>query len=188
LIGNDLVYIPGWSESAPHRHQRFKDKLFLPSEQELLKSLPVWGEPLLWSMKEATYKLVFRTEPSYRYAPKSLRTSVQDLSADRIDGLVNYKDAEFLTQSWRAESYIHTIALPIEQQALFDQVRTLIAPRKRDSSDYQLAISKSEALEIVKDNAGIPHFKGTRKSNSCVSISHDEDRIAYAWLMGYTNE
>lgn len=189
MIGNDLVYIPGWAKSGSKRHQRLKDKLFLASEQQLVKELPDFGESLLWSMKEATYKVVFRKETSYRYAPKSLSTSIHEISENRIEGRVKYNNADFYTESWIAENYIHTIALPSERKALFDQVKILVASRKRNQSDYKLVISDTEVLEIVKDELGIPRFKGIwQRQDSCVSISHDNDRIAYAWLRGYTNE
>ncbi len=182
MIGNDLVHIPGWSKPEGNRHQRFLNKLFLPAEQHLLKELPAFGEPLLWSMKEAAYKLMFRREAAYRFAPKSFFTRLNSTEVKNLEGVVIYGASRILTQTQISGDYLHTIALAEEDRLLFGNLGVRLAYRNRDERDYQLQVNKSDRLLILKDEHGVPKLP---YPDSFVSISHDGDKIAYVWIRGY---
>lgn len=176
------MFIPGWSRPNGHRYQRFLNKLFLPDEQEAIQDLPNFGEPLLWSMKEAAYKLIYRQSATYSYAPKSLATRINLIETDRAEGEVRFRTLRIITRTQFLGDYLHTMALAKEDSHKFKKLESIIAQRRKDESDYLLPVNKNEFLSIVKDEQGVPQLD---YPDSLVSISHDGDKIAYAWIRGY---
>ena len=185
MIGNDLIYLPGWSKPDPERQRRFRNKLFTESEQLLLNSLPEYGEALLWSMKESAYKLVFRSNPSPRFAPKSLVAHIESLGVGQISGVVSFESSGFNTLSHISNDFLHTIAVPSGYEHCLEKVGKHFSDRQRNQSDYRFEDPDGNEMIITKDEFGIPRFDNEPAiEDSYVSISHDASRIAIAWVRG----
>lgn len=108
---------------------RFLDKLFSKSEQQyiLLAARPeemVW---LLWSMKEAAYKIYNKVTGIRSFAPLKLRCKINRLNATTCQGEVQVDEILYHTASSIAPGdYVHSIAAGISTS--LPKVRTTLLP------------------------------------------------------------
>lgn len=83
MIGNDIIDLVQSRKESNWRRRGFVSKLFDEQEQLLIVNSPdpeivVW---LLWSMKEAAYKIWNRQTGIRKYIPLKLRCSVHKRSS-----------------------------------------------------------------------------------------------------------
>ncbi|MFD2288962.1 4'-phosphopantetheinyl transferase superfamily protein [Pedobacter petrophilus] len=122
MIGNDLVDLDLAKMQSNWRRKGYLDKIFTPAEQELINTSngadeTVW---ILWSMKEAVYKIHNRITGVRNFAPTSLACCLTQ-SNDKITGLVCIGDQIYFTETTTSASYVHTIAAP-----LFNQLSNIV--------------------------------------------------------------
>lgn len=132
MLGNDIVDMKDERNLNRSGQKRFLDKLFTPSEQQLIATsdMPdhmVW---VLWSIKESAYKVINRSTGIRSYAPLSYEVQLKSalikgklkvFSLKIMDGK-NVSDVEFLDSSITvsglklfaktlvAENFIHSLA------------------------------------------------------------------------------
>ncbi|MGF6930738.1 phosphopantetheinyl transferase (holo-ACP synthase) [Chitinophaga sp. W2I13] len=178
MIGNDIIDLRAAAmESRIHR-KGFLEKLFLPEEIRMIRNAaaPAVLTWLLWSCKEAAYKIVNRNTCERRYAPQRFMCQVeQDVTSDMIagnyTGTVVYEQHTYYYQSFITDHYIHTCAAtnprPVQDAAVFI--------KQVAGEDYlnfmQEVLSPQEFF--YKDDHGIPyilHRENGRRSP--VSVSH----------------
>ena len=155
MIGNDVVDL--WQSRQESNWQRkgFLEKLFTAEEQLLIKchlnhEMMVW---MLWSMKEAAYKIYNRETKIREYIPKKLVCSNINFATNSgIQGQVNCYENQYYTKTYLNNDYIHTIA-----------ANTL--------EDLKNAI-EIENKNIIKDEYGIPYLRILPDKFQDVSISH----------------
>ncbi|MBC9932216.1 4'-phosphopantetheinyl transferase family protein [Chitinophaga qingshengii] len=109
MIGNDVVDLSLAATESNWRRRGYLDKVFSPEEQQLIAEatdpdMMVW---MLWSAKEAAYKMVHRATRRRTYAPQ--RYQVQ-LSGER-KGLVQYDSQLFFFRTSVNDSLLHTVAV-----------------------------------------------------------------------------
>lgn len=111
MIGIDLVDLKQAKQDSNWQRKGYLSKIFTSEEQELIynyqdPNVMVW---LLWSMKEAAYKVWSRTTGQRIYAPTSLLCgSIQHLNV--VSGDVTHPQGKYFTQSNLKEDYLYTIA------------------------------------------------------------------------------
>ncbi|WP_051229662.1 4'-phosphopantetheinyl transferase family protein [Psychroserpens burtonensis] len=179
MIGNDIVDLKysstGWVRP------RFLDKVFTLKEQALIFSSEhqhqtVW---LLWSMKEAAYKIHVRQFGERFFNPTRL---VCDLIS-KEKGLVRIDDNCYFTESTVTEDYVYTVAKQDQNQ----EVCTSIFETKKEEYTIQSNVLKQQLLKsisqiekidrdvlsIKKTDLGIPEvFVNSVKLPKPISLTH----------------
>ncbi|WP_286971740.1 4'-phosphopantetheinyl transferase superfamily protein [Flavobacterium sp. UBA4854] len=153
MIGNDIVDLAQSRIESNWQRKGFIEKLFTADEQLLIKNyaepeIMVW---LLWSMKEAAYKIYNRHTKIREFSPKKLSCSLESLTSQNTSGRVICDKGIYHTKTFLSLENIHTIA--VDNQKNINNVIEVQNP------------------EIVKDENGIPYLK-TLNSLQDISISH----------------
>ncbi|MEO7976861.1 4'-phosphopantetheinyl transferase superfamily protein [Flavobacterium sp.] len=155
MIGNDVVDLWQTRHESNWQRKGFLEKLFTNQEQLLINhhsdpEIMVW---LLWSMKEAVYKIYNRETKIRAYIPKNLVCSnISFLNNNSIHGQVNCNENRYYTKSYLDNDYIHTIAT-------------------NTPGDLNNAV-EIENKNIKKDEYGIPYLQMLPDKLHDVSISH----------------
>jgi len=179
MIGNDIVDLKHISSNW--KRPRYLDKVFTEKEQVLISSAEhqhqlVW---LLWSMKEAAYKVHVQQFGERFFNPKRLEC---ELMPDN-KGLVIIDHNTYFTVSTTTENYVYTIA----RIDLKEDLNTAVF--KSEDSSYSLqsmvlkenflkSISETQDLQynmlhIKKTDIGIPQlFNNSKKLPIDFSLSH----------------
>lgn len=111
MIGNDIVDLKVAERESNWKRKGYLHKIFTQEEQMLILSGPdpqvmVW---LLWSMKEAAYKIYSGRNGTRSFAPTKLCCEVFNLSLNHSNGLVRMEGTVFFTESTLDDHLIHTI-------------------------------------------------------------------------------
>ena len=155
MIGNDVVDIIQSRQESNWQRKGFLQKIFTTQEQLLILNasdpeIMVW---LLWSMKEAAYKIYNRQTKIREYIPKKLVCKIISQHDNAVFGQVICCENTYFTKTTLSKDIIHSIA-----------THTL-----RDLNN----VTEIERKEIYKDDNGIPHLlNSTLNKFQDVSISH----------------
>lgn len=155
MIGNDVVDL--WQSRQESNWQRkgFLEKLFTNQEElfihhHLDPEIMVW---LLWSMKEAAYKIYNRETKIRSFIPKDLICSnLSFTSQNCIHGQVHCHGYQYYTKTYLDNEHIHTIAA-------------------KKLNDLGNAV-EIENKNILKDQHGIPYLQISPGKFQDVSISN----------------
>lgn len=153
MIGNDIIDLAQSRIESNWQRKGFIEKLFNDEEQLLIQNyaepeIMVW---LLWSMKEAAYKIYNRQTKIREFSPKKLVCAIESLDINNSFGKVICDKNIYYTKSKLSTESIHTIAV-----SNFENINNVI---------------EIENKEIIKDENGIPFLK-TTNSLQDISISH----------------
>ena len=181
MIGNDIVDLKVASLESNWKRPRFLDKVFSPKEQSLIKhsenqSQMVW---LLWSMKEAAYKIYVQQCGERFFNPKKLKCEL----ISKNEGLVTFNGNQYLTKSELSHLFINTFAylestkttithnFKIENTSYKTQSLTVKQTLLKHFSETNALSIKN--LEIKKDKNNVPKlfYNNTEQSNA-ISIAH----------------
>ncbi|MBS0031992.1 4'-phosphopantetheinyl transferase family protein [Chitinophaga sp. 22321] len=185
MIGNDIVDLALAAQESNIHRRGFIDKLFLLHEKEMIAtasqpSVMVW---LLWSCKEAVYKIVHRATGERKFAPWEfacrLSSSYDDegtlpremsgrfmvSSPASMSGIVVHQEQTYYFQSRIIHDYIHTYAAV--SPLLLAQMRVF-------AGSYAVAPSiLPSAAVLYKDESGIPYILDRETGIvTPVSLSH----------------
>jgi phosphopantetheinyl transferase (holo-ACP synthase) len=189
MIGNDIVDLKIAALESNWKRPRFLDKVFSKQEQSLIinseiQSQMVW---LLWSMKEAAYKIYVQQYGERIFNPKKLTC---ELISTR-EGSVNFNGNQYVTKSEIGDDFVNTMAYSEEPNT------TIIHRFKIEDTSYKtqshavkqkLLKSFSELkkiplknLEIKNDKNSVPRlFHNGIKQSFSFSIAHHGFYGAYA--------
>lgn len=186
MIGNDIVDLKQASIDSPKnfkglRWKRFLNKIFTEEEQGFIEDSKnqfetVW---LLWSMKEAAYKIHVRRYEKRTFNPKKLKCEIYY----RIRGKVTIDDHDYYTASQINKDYIYTTAtseqnitpisdcLRLEDLAYENQYK--VARSEALFRFSKLKNTPINSLEIIKNKEGVPYlFIDGKKQDNSLSITH----------------
>ncbi|MBS7253620.1 4'-phosphopantetheinyl transferase family protein [Flavobacterium branchiicola] len=152
MIGNDVIDLAQSRIESRWQRKGFLEKIFTPDEQQLVKihqdqEIMVW---LLWSMKEAAYKIYNRQTKIREYSPQKLSCTINSVHENEASGQVICNENIYYTKTVISSESIHTIAV-----CLFKDINSIIEVKEEG---------------IVKDKYGIPYLK-TSSSNTLKNIS-----------------
>ncbi|WP_313265744.1 4'-phosphopantetheinyl transferase superfamily protein [Sphingobacterium sp.] len=138
MIGNDIVDLVQSKKDSNWRRRGFINKIFSENEQLLIansddQEIVVW---LLWSMKEAAYKIWNRETGSRKYAPIKLLCSFVERSCGTAVGEVVCAENRYYTKTIVCPDFIHTIAVKV--------------------LDHLEHVVEIKRCTIVKDSFGLP--------------------------------
>jgi len=155
VIGNDIIDLELANRESDWRRRGFLDKIFTDTEQDIILTheMPesmVW---ILWSMKEAAYKIFNRQYGIRAYIPLLLRCAQPEIHNQVLFGKVYFEENIFYTKTLVSDECIDTIA-----------VRTTEDLSKIKTIDNFTQINKSK---------GLPEFYDLETNEyRPVSISH----------------
>ena len=155
MIGNDVIDMLQSRRESNWRRKGFVEKLFTPSEQLLLSQTSdpetmIW---LLWSMKEAAYKIYNRQTRIREYIPQKLACSIISKNEHYVTGKVICLENVYYTKTMISKDHLHTVAV--------------------SSSDHLNNVIEIEKKNIIKDKNGIPFLsQPSLHILKDVSISH----------------
>lgn len=154
MIGNDVIAILQSRQESNWQRRGFVQKLFTPEEQLLISRAPnpemmVW---MLWSMKEAAYKIYNRQTQIRAFIPQKLACCVTLQDHNLVTGNVICSGNVYYTKTTLSEDCIHTIAVNMP-----DNLNNVI---------------EIERKSIIKDKNGIPYLLTSQNKIQDVSISH----------------
>ena len=154
MIGNDVIDILQSRKESNWQRKGFIDKIYTLGEQSLIShavnpEMMVW---MLWSMKEAAYKVYNRQTKIREFNPKKMVCSITSQSHNHYKGNVICSGNIYHTQTILSSENIHSIAV-----CHFDDLNKVI---------------EIENKAILKDKHGIPHLSFPKNTIQEVSISH----------------
>jgi phosphopantetheinyl transferase (holo-ACP synthase) len=164
MIGNDVIDRVQSRLESNWKRKGWLDKLFTASEQRDITQaadpeLWVW---LLWSMKEAAYKVYNRTTGLAAFMPLQLRCSNITFSEGKVTGTVCVKEEGYYTQSLVTTDFIHTISGP---QNNLGQATVCLEHREK------VTRRQSQKHYFFKDAAGMPYL-AERASGRVHTVSY----------------
>lgn len=155
MLGNDIVDLQLAAKQSNWRRKGYLQKIFTSQEQELISNAidqdqMVW---LLWSMKEAAYKIVNIEMGERFYRPSSFECFL-DLSQSSCKGKVVFEKFNFETVSEMTEDYINTTATSEHKRKLefyfFHNPATYIEDFNK--LPHKFSLTKNEAnLPTIQD-------------------------------------
>ncbi|TCD10197.1 4-phosphopantetheinyl transferase family protein [Pedobacter frigidisoli] len=136
MVGNDIVDLQLAKVQSNWQRKGYLEKVFNENERLLISSAEnpdviVW---LLWSMKEAAYKIHNRVNGIREYAPKKLNCFIVP-KVDLTRGRVNIDGAVYFTKSSINSAYLHTISSSIQHQ--IDAIKISIYEFPNHPSKYK---------------------------------------------------
>lgn len=113
MIGNDVIDLQQSRIESNWQRKGFIEKLFTDAEQQLIKGhhdpeIMIW---LLWSMKEAAYKVYNRQTKIREYIPKKLLCSINIVNDFQAQGFVFCNGNKYYTKTEITSENIHTTAV-----------------------------------------------------------------------------
>lgn len=155
MIGNDVIDILQSRVESNWQRKGLVQKIFTPEEQLLIAHDPepeilLW---LLWSMKEAAYKIYNRQTKIREYSPKKMVCSISSKDVSYSTGKVTCQENIYYTKTTIAQDVLHTIAVT--------------------SPDNLNKVIEIERKDIIKDHNGLPYLSNPISNIlQDVSISH----------------
>ncbi|MFD2903985.1 4'-phosphopantetheinyl transferase family protein [Sphingobacterium anhuiense] len=138
MIGNDVIDLQQSRQESNWQRKGFLEKLFSEEEQCFIANssdpeIIIW---LMWSMKEAAYKILNRQTKKREFIPKKLICKILSQTCFSATGQVFYIGNIYHTRTFLADDFIHTIAV-------------------NDLEDLDLVV-EIDKKEMLKDINGIP--------------------------------
>jgi phosphopantetheinyl transferase (holo-ACP synthase) len=143
LIGNDIVDLALAAQQSNWKRKGYLHKIFTAEEQLcIMKSTSpdqmVW---LLWSMKEAAYKIHSRKKGIRNFAPTALVCHSIRIIKGKVEGAVTIDGENFFTASTLDEEKIHTLCASGKEE--IKQIKIILtAPEKRSLLNEHLKIER----------------------------------------------
>lgn len=191
MIGNDIVDLIQAAQDSNWKRPRFLDKVFTVEEQQLIGNAKnqhqlVW---LLWSMKEAAYKVHVQQFGKRFFNPKRLVCEL----ASETSGIVKIDEEIYFTTSTITNDYIYTVAT-LEASKVFKSKCFEV-----ENSNYhfeskglkmkfleivsKLKKTSIEELQIRKNAVGVPRlFQNNLAIDNGFSFTHHGRFSAWSML------
>ncbi|NAS30600.1 4'-phosphopantetheinyl transferase superfamily protein [Flavobacteriaceae bacterium R38] len=183
MIGNDIIDLKQAARESNWRRRGYLDKIYTDEEQqEIYSSInPEKHLWILWSIKEAAYKIVNRHTGKRFYNPKKLISKLIHTDGNVVEGQVFYEESCFLTHSEITDSYVHTVAVEKDTCHLNCTISSIDLISSSSTNDLIKRVFKSSEFQIYKDENLIP-FLSKENSNAKipVSVSHHGEYISLA--------
>lgn len=138
MIGNDVVDLQAASRESNWRRKGYLQKVFATAERQMIACSEepdtlIW---LLWSMKEAAYKIDSKMTGIRSFAPASLLCQNVVIEAGYATGTVLYNKKIYFTESELNVTHIHTIAA--QSQSRLSTITREFYQYPRNNFDYHL--------------------------------------------------
>lgn len=180
MIGNDLVDLAQAAGESNWKRRGYLDKICHTREQRLIfgdqqPDRMLW---LIWTMKEAVYKIVSRKAQLREYRPLAFTCSPMVINAHGATGTVSYGNDTYFIRSSTNNDRIHTLAAAVEEQ--MDRVQFCYLS---NTKVYRQQFNETYPdFHLRKHPSGLPELIHTATGNShAVSLSHHGRFLAIAY-------
>lgn len=148
MIGNDVVDLALAKAESNWQRNGYLNKIFTTKEQNLIYSaqnptLMVW---ILWSRKEAVYKIIRQENGTRGFYPLRIENS------DYKSGIVVFEEQLFYTKTTIDENFIHSIAL--QNQAFNRVVELSNTTSLYKKNEIPYLIEKNRVVNLSKSHHG----------------------------------
>jgi len=171
VLGNDVVDLKQASIDSNWQREGYLRKIYTVQEQELILDAeqPATMLWLLWTMKEASYKVLNRLTGVRNYSPLSYVCMNLVIRDTDVSGMVTAGNYSLYIKAEITEEMVHSAAMLREE--LLDQ---LIIHHLCNSSHYMDDFNLSCAgYRLTKDSTGLPQITNLLTSvTSEASVSH----------------
>ncbi len=180
MLGNDIVDLSKANAESNWKRKGYLAKLFNEEEQNLinLAKNPATMLWLLWSMKEASYKIANRANGQRFYSPKSFNCSILQNNSLAISGQVLHQNNCYFTESEVTVNFVHSTA--VTQKRNFETVNLFYGNYHPNYLQQFNGITAHFLL--VKNKNGLPQIINKKTGNTQVaSISHHGNYLAIVY-------
>ena len=180
MLGNDIIDLGLAAQQSNWRRKHYLAKIFTPAEQLKIKQaddpdLMVW---LLWSMKEAAYKIVNRDTGIRFFKPQALVCNCK-IGLGLATGTVTYQQKVFATVTEIKADFIHTLALA---DGLTFAAIEIIYCANQAAYLPQFNLDHP-SLSLQKNRQLLPEiYHREKKMTTMATISHHGSRLGVAFL------
>ena len=204
-IGNDIVDLREPANAGKSRDSRFLKKILTVAEIEFVQNAENPDKALwsLWACKETAYKVVKKKRVDAAFLPRRWTVILKKTESACSDGEVKIPDAEAVyVRLFSHSRYVHCVGAdsPADLDRLVCKVEVLpekenekrinpsLFARKclaRSLADFFRLNFSDIKINRVKDKSELqpPHvYINGKKSDIDVSLSHDGQFVAYAFL------
>lgn len=170
MIGNDVVDLQLAKIESNWQRKGWLDIVFTKKEQHYIqiakdKATLIW---ILWSCKEAAYKIYNRETKIRAFNPSHLECSSIKIESGFGVGIVQIEQFIYYTKTIITTDFVHTVA--VSDLKIFKKVRI----------DFSEKNNLFKAYTLYKDEFGIPFFKLQKSPfKKPVSISHHGRYCSY---------
>jgi phosphopantetheinyl transferase (holo-ACP synthase) len=165
MLGNDIIDLRQARAESNWQRKGWVNKIFTEQEQECIaasaeKELMVW---LMWSMKEAAYKIYHREFKEMFYAPHQFSCFDISMKHNVAKGCIRFKHNTYNTSSNISAAFIHTVALI---QNNFGDINVYIEGEPNPNPARRIP------YKLFKDGHGIPYIIDSTGQIKHASKSH----------------
>ncbi|WP_290698357.1 4'-phosphopantetheinyl transferase superfamily protein [Lacinutrix sp.] len=185
MIGNDIVDLKQAAKDSNWKRPRFLDKVFTVEEQQLIADAKnqhqmVW---LLWSMKEAAYKVNVQQFGKRFFNPKRLECEFVSLEKGQV--VIDFET--YFTSSEISKDYVYTVAVLNPKQSYksewFRDKKLEISKQSDHLQNRFLKALNLDLTTIIKNNVGVPKlYCNTKVLNTSFSLTHHGAFSGYTML------
>lgn len=148
MIGNDVVDLALAKAESNWQRKGYLNKIFTAKEQNLIYSaqnptVMVW---ILWSRKEAVYKIIRQENGTRGFYPLRIENS------DYKKGLIVFEEQLFYTKTTIDENFIHSIALQNQAFSRVVELSTTTSLLKKNEIPY--LIEENRVVNLSKSHHG----------------------------------
>ena len=148
MIGNDVVDLALAKAESNWQRIGYLNKIFTTKEQNLIYSaqnptVMVW---ILWSRKEAVYKIIRQQNRSRGFYPLRIENT------DFKNGIIVFEQQLFYTKTTIDENFIHSIALQNQAFSRVVELSTTTSLLKKNEIPY--LIEENRVVNLSKSHHG----------------------------------
>lgn len=170
MIGNDIIDLRLAEKESNWQRKGYLGKIFTAAEQDMIcqSASPACMVWLLWSCKEAAYKIVNRITSIRAYNPARFNCTLLHHNGDVITGEVQHEARKYSFTSYRDSKHIHTIAV----------ANAIFLPDLEIYSGSTMPVHLFGSSSLIKNQDGIPYLVNCCSYSPLpVSISHHGDYV-----------
>lgn len=148
MIGNDVVDLALAKAESNWQRKGYLNKIFTTKEQNLIYSaqnptLMIW---ILWSRKEAVYKIIRQQNGSRGFYPLRIENT------NFKNGIIVFEQQLFYTKTTIDENFIHSIALQNQAFSRVVELSTTTSLYKKNEIPY--LIQENRVVNLSKSHHG----------------------------------
>ena len=171
MLGNDVVDLKQASIDSNWQRKGYLRKIYTVQEQELILDAeqPATMLWLLWTMKEASYKVINRLTGVRNYSPLSYVCRNLVIRDTDVSGMVTAGNYSLYIKAEITEEWIHSVA--VWKKELLDNLKIhYLSNSSYYPDDFNLSCA---GYRLTKDNTGLPQITNLLTSvTSEASVSH----------------
>lgn len=158
MIGNDVVDLTLAKTESDWKRNGYLNKIFTKLEQQFISNTSKPDEMIwiLWSRKEAVYKIIIQKGGTRGYYP----IKIECLDSGFKNGITVFENQLFYTKTILTDGFIHSLAV-------------------ENKEDFDAIIEVSKTKNLIKID-GIPFYELNSKLYSASKSHHGQfEKIVY---------